>query len=431
MMLLKNAKHDYGRGGKPSLRTEVHIGAAYPRIVRASCICCFCIILIVGLWPFHASKNEVGWLKNEDGLHFGRHGSIVSSGAIRSGDSSDDTSSSLEIWLEPSLTAERRTILSFDGSEHPGSPFSLYQNRGALRVQRYNVDTQGTSRTAWFEVDSVFRKGEPVFVTVTLDEQGTSVYLDGVLAKVSPILGISSNNLTGRLIVSGSPTVHDSWSGRILGLAIYHRQLTPTQVAHHYESWTKTRWPVVVKDEAPVAAYSFNERDGNVVHNQLDPATDLIIPPRYFVLHRGFLLTPWHEYRSTWSYWRDVSINIAGFIPLGFCVVAYLSSVRLISRPAATTIVLGFITSLTIETLQAFLPTRSSGMTDIITNTLGTAAGVMLYHWSLAQNLLTGARWYGVRKNFSRGADPEGGLSLRSRPLCDENVPSFKWTQSS
>src|ERR1019366_1378930 len=122
----------------------------------------------------------------------------------------------------------------------------------------------------------------------------------------------------------------------------------------------------LVEDESPVALYLFNEREGNLVHNQLDPATDLIILPRYFVLHRGFLLAPWRQYRSSWSYWQDVSINIAGFIPLGFCVVAYFSSVRLVSRPAATTIVLGFITSLTIETLQAFLPTRSSDMTDII-----------------------------------------------------------------
>jgi glycopeptide antibiotics resistance protein len=118
----------------------------------------------------------------------------------------------------------------------------------------------------------------------------------------------------------------------------------------------------------------------------------LVIPAHYFVLHPGFLVAPWREFKPTWSYWQDFSVNIAGFIPLGFCVAAYFSTVEMINRPKATTIILGFVVSLTIEVLQVFLPTRSSGTTDLVTNTLGTAIGVMLYGCSFTQGLLTKAR---------------------------------------
>ena len=384
-----------------------HNGAAHARIVEASCICVVSIILIVGLWPFHAPNNNVDWLENANGLHFGRHGSIVSSGAFRNNYLNDNTSCSLEIWLEPSLTDGKNTILSFDGSRHPGAPFSLHQNKDALRIQRHNVDNYGTSRTAWFEVEGIFREKKPVFLTITLGKQDTSVYFDGLLAKVSPIFGASTNNLTGRLVVANSPSANNSWSGQIWGLAVYRRQLTPAQVVQHYESWTKTQRPALAEDEGPVASYLFNEGKGNIVHNQLDSATDLIIPTHYFVLHPGRLVYPWREFEPTWTYWKDVSINIAGFIPLGLCVVAYFSLVRRINCPATTTIVVGFMTSLTIETLQAFLPTRSSGMTDIITNTLGTAIGVMLYRWSFTQILLTKARQYGMDAKLSKDTDSE------------------------
>jgi VanZ family protein len=47
--------------------------------------------------------------------------------------------------------------------------------------------------------------------------------------------------------------------------------------------------------------------------------------------------------------------------------------------PRMVVVVLGLTVSLLIEILQHFLPTRDSSMTDVITNTVGTMAGVGFY----------------------------------------------------
>lgn len=379
----------------------------YERIVKALCLSILCGILIAGLWPFHVYNNDVNWLENENGLHFGGYGSIVSTGVFSANPAKGGLSCSLEMWLATDDIDQSNTVLAFDSSPDPTEPFSVAQDHGDLLIKHPVIDEQGNVRRQILKIAGAFRKGVPTVVTITAGQRGTIVYVDAVPAKVSPRSAMSSKDLTGRLIVANS-TTNDSWSGRFFGLAIYHRQLTPAEVAKHYETWTKNQGPDMANSMAPAALYLFNERNGAVVHNQIDPAPDLTIPMRYQVLHPQLLQPAWREYRlgwPGWSYWKDVAINIAGFIPAGFCFLTYFSSVRRIKRPAATVLLLGFLLSLAIETSQRFLPTRDSDMTDVITNTLGTAIGVLAGRWSSAQGMFTKASAYAVCfvENLSRG----------------------------
>lgn len=365
-------------------------GASYETVAGGVCLCVLGIILTAGLWPFHVPANHVEWLKSGNGLEFGGQGSVVSSGAMRGGGLAG-ASGTLEIWLEPAHSASSGTILSFEGWAHLGEPLSLHQKGDALGIRRNNVDPQGISRTALFFVDGVFQEKKPVFVTVSLDSQETSVYVNGVLLEVFPH-SLAWNDLTGRMVLANSATDNDSWPGKIFGLALYREQLTASQIAGDYVSWMAKGNPGQAAARGAAALYLFDEHGGAVVHNRLDPAKDLTIPKHYFILHPGFMLAPWKEYRPTWSYWQDCGINIAGFVPFGFCVLAYLCLTRVVKHPGTTTVMLGLFTSLTIELLQVFLPTRSSGTTDVITNTLGTAIGVMVCRGSIAQMLLRKAK---------------------------------------
>ncbi len=347
------------------------------------CIAILCCILVAGLWPFHAPKNTVNWLNNKNGLHLGDYGTLFSSGTFAPSHSDDDSSCSLELWMEPGLVPDNNTLLAFYTPENTFG-LSLHQSGAELLLQK------GSPKDEHFVVDNVFREKTPVFLTITSGAQKTAVFANGVLLYQSQRFLISSSDLTGQLIISNSPLVNDTWIGELRGLAIYYRQLTPTQVLHHYETWVNKGRPHLVDTEGTAALYLFDEHAGNVIHNQVSSGVDLYIPERFAVLHQ-IMLEPFSK--EYWDSWKNVALNIIGFVPLGFFFCAYFVSVLRIHRGPAITIILGFLVSLSIEILQAYLPTRDSGTNDLITNTLGTCIGVVLFETTrgIFQNLLARA----------------------------------------
>lgn len=359
------------------------------RLLGAICACVLVGILGAGLWPFCAPMNEVSWLSQGSGLFFGKNGSIVSAGAFEAIPSRADSSCSLEISVQPSRSRSSGTILAFYWPTRRIVPFALRQSLGDLKLESGNQDH--FAKNAKIYINDVFSRLKPIFVTISSDQTGTSIYVDGTLVKKSTNFRFSSQDLTGQLLLGNAPSTTHNWSGQVKALAVYDRELSAAEVSQHFADWTKGKQPDLAEGNGVVANYLFNEGKGNVIHNQVDSATDLLIPERFFVLHEQFLERPWTEYRSDWNYWEDVGVNFTGFIPLGFFFRAYFSAIRNVKRATWFTIALGFSVSLTIEVLQAFLPTRDSGMTDLITNTFGTSLGAALCVWSIKHNWLAQA----------------------------------------
>jgi VanZ like family/Concanavalin A-like lectin/glucanases superfamily len=353
------------------------------KVLVALCAAILVGILTAGLWPFHAPKNEVSWSSDGNGLRFGSYGLILGPGTFGLGALKDESSCSIEVLLQPAVI-QGSTILAFYTPENLSVKFSLHQSIDDLLLRRATVHGQSPA-TARLYVGHLFRKNEQLFVTISSNGQGTTVYVNGALVRTSPGFGFSIKDLTGQLIIGNHPLVDNGWQGHLKGLAIYDRELSATEVLRHYDAWMNH--PAKIKTEIPLALYLFNEGVGNVAHNQMNSETNLRIPERYFVVHPPFLQLPWDEFQPSWSYCQDILVNIGGFVPFGFFFCAYFGQVRGFHRAVLATVVLGAVVSLTIEVLQAFLPTRDSGMTDIITNTLGTSIGAMLYSSQPAQAL--------------------------------------------
>jgi glycopeptide antibiotics resistance protein len=359
-----------------------------PRHVLAICLLCvLAVILIAGLWPFHAPKNQVSWLAGEHGLRFGQRGIVISKSPFHA--ESREGRCSLEILLEPVADHGSGTILAFDSSPNPRFPFALRQFDDALAIQRAKVEPNGTLIRPWLQTRHVFDSGQPVLLTITGDEHQTTLYRDGIPIRRSTTFGLVDDDFTGRLIL-GSSTIRDAWSGSIFGLAVYSTELTPMQVARHAAQGFGQD-----PDTPPAALYEFDAGAGTIVPSRNDRAGELMIPPRYMVADRVYLEPIWKPFVSrweggmTWSYWSDVFTNIAGFVPFGFFCAAYLATFGSLRRARWSAIVLGFVVSFAIESIQYFLPTRDSSMTDLVTNTIGTALGAASVRPTVLKQLST------------------------------------------
>jgi VanZ family protein len=346
------------------------------RTLWVLCFGVLCGILIATLWPFNPfPRNDVSWIQGTGGLHFGENGIIR--GFIPT--SRGERPCSLELWLQAASDDDTNTILGF---YTPGNPqhFGLRQYVDGLLVVR-ELGKEGAILSR-MELDHIFRKDKLVWIAISSgDQHGTSLYVDGQLVTASPKFKLRGVDCSGELTIGNSSVTYDTFQGELRGLAIYDQELTQMQIQNHYSTWTTTGLPQYAYGESAIAVYALQERAGSVLRNEVKNGPDIMIPKSFAVFHKPMLLLPWQEFSPTWNYVNDVLRNIAGFVPLGLLLCACLWEKRGPSQAFWLTILFGGSLSLVIEILQAYIPRRSSGVTDIITNTLGAAVGALLCYW--------------------------------------------------
>jgi VanZ family protein len=305
----------------------------------------------------------VTWVPNQDALKLGKRATLLSSAP-----SPNTAACTLEIFAKPALDDDSSTLLAFYGSRGTIG-LSLHQSLDDLRVN----NEIGTIRPAARYVNQVFRAGRLVFIGIVTNAEGTAVYVDGALARVFPGFR-STHPCSGPFVVGDSPRDNDTWQGELRGLAIYRQAISSAQIASDYLSWTRdSRF-----SGSAASLYLFNERSGRIVHDQGISGIDLQIPERYVIVRQILLESPLRAFEPTKGYVEDLAINVLGFAPFGITLYAFLFASGWKRHIGIRVVMAGLLTSLMIETLQSYLPTRDSDLTDVLTNTLGTWLGVYL-----------------------------------------------------
>jgi VanZ family protein len=144
--------------------------------------------------------------------------------------------------------------------------------------------------------------------------------------------------------------------------------------------------PLNHRRSSPLAAYFAAAIGVLIVYACLHPFTGWRDPglPAF-----DFLSAPWPRYYT----WVDLTVNVIGIVPLSFALVPALGRLPR-GWAVLLAILITFCLSLSVETLQNFLPSRVPSNVDVGCNTLGGLLGA-----------LAGGRWGG------RLFDPHSGLT--------------------
>ncbi len=338
---------------------------------------------LAGLWPFSFHPpNRVTRLADRAGLQFRTDGvaydpePLTFAGSGRSPD--EPATFALELWLEAEAEPGNDVfhILTIHDGQLP-SNLVLCQWKSELLLRSPARENRRGFREVG--VEAVLQKRQARFFTVNGDASGTAFYVDGKLTRHFPGFVLPSRRLNGQMVLGTSPAGKQSWNGKLLGMAVFDRSLNAAEVALHHEAWTNNRTKRLITEQGLTALYLFDEPNGPWAKDISRNRHRVFIPPFYHAIQRIILDTPSEYFRLGFNS-VDLSINILGFAPVGFFLLAYLR----MARPGRwlqnviLVMLVGTSVSLGIELIQVWMPTRHSSAMDLVCNATGTLLGELM-----------------------------------------------------
>jgi VanZ family protein len=342
--------------------------------------------LYFGLRPrgYHFT-NGVNWVEDGNGITFYKYGIAYTNPfkGILEGDFREKKEFSIEIGLKPAQEKRAkgfRFVLAFHNGKDR-EQMLIGQWRSWIIVMNGD-DYDHKRRTKRISVDTSVRAHKERLFTITTGDMGTEVYIDNrlVRAKRDFTLEIPSGPQT-RLVLGNSVYGRHSWGGEVYGLAVYDYALSAQDIAGHCEQWSRAKSFSFAEKANPLALYLFNEKSGPVVLDHTNRQNHIHLPTKMKILSKEVLSSRGNHLKMNKGFFGDVIINFVGFLPLGFIVAAALYHIAntFLRQHFVMAIVFCFLTSLSIEIAQAWLPSRSSQMLDLMLNTVGGFGGAAIF----------------------------------------------------
>jgi VanZ family protein len=259
------------------------------------------------------------------------------------------------------------------GLDYHHMNFLIGQWRSGIELR---IKTDGHTKAISFGKKDVFRNGKQSSFAIMYDMNKFVLYHNGkkiATRRIGP-LTFSRWNRSYPLVIGSDAKGHSAWKGTIRSIAIFDRVLPEREIQNMHVS---------IKESSPLVCYSFANDIGTIADDRgAGTPAPLIIPHRFIPYQRAVLELSLNEWSKFPHDFLDITINLLGFIPLGFFLSMYMTNKNVSFRKILlVTIAIGFAISFAIEISQAFLSSRSSSMLDLFNNTLGSAMGACLYYF--------------------------------------------------
>jgi VanZ family protein len=336
-------------------------------------ICTYIVILfIVGLWPLNFwQKNQVS-LNERDGL------TLLPPSAVYTPQPSPKLMNLQEFTILMHVSSNISEPRGYGSIlmcalDYDHMNFMVGQWRKGLELR---IRSANGPRTISFGKKDVFKKAGPAWFAIVYDGNRLILYQNGKIVATRRVgrLIFSNWNRSYPVVIGSDAHGRGFWEGRIGSIAIFDRALSKSAIENV---------PLMIGDFTPLIFYSFCESSGTAVTDRgTGVPANLSIPSRFTPYKRSILAHPYNDLKSYRRDFGDILINLVGFVPLGFLLTLRLmGSGGSLKKSLLMSIFVGFTISFAIEAAQGFLWSRSSSMIDLINNTFGCAAGVLIYHF--------------------------------------------------